>query len=171
MKKIVQTCNRSGPCNYLSNLLVNAVRVVILCFIDYRIPRPGCLRSYADIFIQLARYKFYTVQRSLNSINKLPFDNFRVLNIYPKLLIFPLLLNFSIHSDLILYRCVRHIFSFLSRCSVDFFEPIIVWWVPGNNLKFFLCLLNCLKYDLSCFAIVCWTEVRGSRFCACILTF
>ena len=55
------------------------------------------------MFIQLARCKFYTVQRSLNSINKLPFDNFRVLNLYPKLLIFPLLLNFSIHSDLILF--------------------------------------------------------------------
>ena len=24
-------------------------------------PRPGCLRSYADMLIQLARYKFYTV--------------------------------------------------------------------------------------------------------------
>ena len=57
--------------------------------------------SYADMFIQLARCKFYTVQRSLNSINKPLFDNFRVLNLYPKLLIFPLLLNFSIHSDLI----------------------------------------------------------------------
>ena len=45
-------------------------------FIDYRILRPGCLRSYADMFIQLARCKFYTVQRSLNSINKLLFDNF-----------------------------------------------------------------------------------------------
>ena len=28
-KKIVQTCNRSDPCNYLSNLLVNTVRLVI----------------------------------------------------------------------------------------------------------------------------------------------
>ena len=28
-----------------------------------------------------------------------------------------------------------------------------------------------LKYDLSRFAIVCWTVVRESRFCACILTF
>ena len=48
------------------------------------------MRSYADMFIQLVRCKFCTVQRSLNSINKLLFDNFRVLNLYPKLLIFPL---------------------------------------------------------------------------------
>ena len=27
-----------------------------------------------------------------------------------------------------------------------------------------------LKYDLSRFAIVCWTVVRESRFCACLLT-
>ena len=30
-------------------------------FLYYRIPRPGCLRSYADMLIQLARCKFYTV--------------------------------------------------------------------------------------------------------------
>ena len=29
---------------------------------DYRLPRPGCLRSYADMLIQLARCKFYTVR-------------------------------------------------------------------------------------------------------------
>ena len=29
MKKIVQTCSRSDPCNYLSNLSVNTVRLVI----------------------------------------------------------------------------------------------------------------------------------------------
>ena len=28
-KKIVLTCNRPDPCNYLSNLLVNRVRLVI----------------------------------------------------------------------------------------------------------------------------------------------
>ena len=30
---------------------------------------------------------------------------------------------------------------------------------------------NISTVGLSCFAIVCWTVVRGSRFCACILTF
>ena len=50
MKKIVQTCNRSDPCNYLSNLSVNTVRLVIfMLHRQYRIQRPGCLRSNADM--------------------------------------------------------------------------------------------------------------------------
>ena len=41
----------------------------------------------------------------------------------------------------------------------------------GIALSYFFMSAKLLKYDFSHFAIVCWTVVRGSRFCACILTF
>ena len=103
------------------------------------------LKSYKYYFLDDWRnLNFFGQQRLLNSINEPLFYKFWVLNLYPKLLIFPLLLNFSVHSEPILSRCVRHMFSFLWRCSVDFSEPIIVWWVPGNNFKLSVSmLLNC----------------------------
>ena len=144
-KKIVQTCDWPDPCNYLSNLLINTVRLVIFMLhrlSDTKAWMLAVLRWHAYSIGQMQIS--YRVQHSLNSIKKLLFDNFRVLNLYPKLLIFPLLLNFSIHSDRILSRCVQHIFLFLWQCFIDFSKPIIVWWVPGNNFKLlFLCLLNC----------------------------
>ena len=74
----------------------------------------GRIKKLQISFLDVSRsLNFLGQHRSLNSINKLLFYKFPVLNLYPKLLIFPLLLNFSIHSDLILSRCVRHIFSFL----------------------------------------------------------
>ena len=104
-------------------------------------------------------------QRSLNSINKLLFDNFRVLNLYPKLLIFPLLLNFSIHSDLILSRCVIP-FRFSDGVPLTFPNQLLFDEFQGITLNYFFMSAKLLKYDFSRFAIV-----RGSRFCACILTF
>ena len=42
----------------------------------------------------------------------------------------------------------------------------------GITLNYCFMSAKLLKYDdLSRFAIVCLTVVRGSRFCACILTF
>ena len=72
------------------------------------------LKSYKYYFLDVWRnLNFLVQQRLLNSINELLFYKFIVLNLYPEVLIFPLLLNFSIHSELILSRCVQHIFSFL----------------------------------------------------------
>ena len=71
----------------------------------------GRIKKLQILFLGcLKNLNFLGQQGSLNSINKLLFDKLRVLNLYPKLLIIPLLLNFSIHSDLILSRCIRRIF-------------------------------------------------------------
>ena len=52
---------------------------------------------------------------------------------------------------------------FLNQSLFDEFQ--------GITLNYFFMSAKLLKYDFSCFAIVCWTVDRGSRFCACILTF
>ena len=49
MKKIVQTCNRSGPCYCLSNLLVNTVRFVIFTLHRVSDTKALMLAVYADI--------------------------------------------------------------------------------------------------------------------------
>ena len=41
----------------------------------------------------------------------------------------------------------------------------------GITLNYFFMSAKLLKYDFSRFAVVCWTVVRGSRFCARIVTF
>ena len=101
-------------------------------------------RSYKYYFFDVWRNgNLLGQQLSLNSINKLLFYKFQVFNLHPKFLIFPLLVSFSVHSELILSRNVTYV-SFLWQCYVDFSEPIIVWWAPGDNfILLFQCLLNC----------------------------
>ena len=72
------------------------------------------LKSYKYYFLDVWRNHNFLLQNSLNSINKLLVYKFRVSNWYPKLLNFPLLLNFSVHSELIFSRCVTCLFVSLT---------------------------------------------------------
>ena len=115
---------------------MNVVNIHLLCNYCLEI---FCMHSC--VLAELKSYKYYSLdvwrnhnflgQRSLNSINKLLFYKYWAANLYPKLLIFPLLLNFSIHSELILSRCITYLFA-----SLTVFRWLLWtnhWWGRGGG--------------------------------------